>query len=74
MNTILGYKKEDDFDFSQISHIEVSQGKLKIEENFKLFQQLQIRDCELRGSNDEEEIKDTEEAEVKVFSEVCWIL
>ena len=71
LNTILGYKKEDDFDFSRISHIEVSQGKLKIEENFKLFQKLQTRDCELRGEHDEDELRDAEEEEYKVFDEVC---
>ena len=71
LHTILSLKKGNDFDLSQISHVEVSQGKLKIEENFKLFQQLQIRDCELRGGDDEEDIKTAEEEEEKVFSEVC---
>ena len=71
LNTILGYKKEDDFDFNWISHIEVSQGKLKIEEIFKLFQQLQTRDCEICGSDDEDEAKDAEEEDEKVFSKVC---
>ena len=54
LNTILSIKKDNDFDLNQISHVEVSQGKLKIEENFKLFQELQERDCELRGGEEEE--------------------
>ena len=71
LNTILSIKKDNDFDLNQISHVEVSQGKLKIEENFKLFQELQERDCELRGGEKEEVIKNAEEEEEKVFAEVC---
>ena len=71
LNTILNIKKDNDFDLNQISHVEVGQGKLKIEENFKLFQELQERDCELRGGEEEENIKNAEEEEEKVFAEVC---
>ena len=71
LNIVLGQKKDDDFDFSQISNVEVSQGKLKIEENFELFQQLQIRHCELLDMSDEEEIKEADQEEAKLFGEVC---